>query len=58
MTLERSRIQPRIDGPVEGARFRNPDDLTLDADGNIYVTDAGVIRKISGGQVARLGPGY
>uniref|UniRef100_A0A7S1N863 BTB domain-containing protein n=1 Tax=Eutreptiella gymnastica TaxID=73025 RepID=A0A7S1N863_9EUGL len=54
MTAERSRIQSRIDGPVEGARFRNPDDLTLDADGNIYVTDAGVIRKISSGQVHTL----
>jgi len=36
------------DGPATSATFNNPEDVTLDADGNVYVADAfnSLIRKI------------
>jgi sugar lactone lactonase YvrE len=38
-----------VDGPANAASFNNPQDLTMDREGNIYVADTGnhAIRKIS-----------
>src|SRR5690606_7126300 len=44
------------DGPVDRARFDEPGDLVVDADGSIYVLDQRVrrLRVIRGGQVFTL----
>ncbi|TFW22253.1 hypothetical protein E4L96_08210 [Massilia arenosa] len=45
----------QVDGPLATARFENPDALAADADGNIYVADAGTVRVIGrDGQVRTL----
>jgi hypothetical protein len=43
------------DGPIDTARFRNPQHVTTGDDGSIYVGDGDVIRKIESGNVQTLG---
>ena len=45
-----------VDGPIGGARFDEPQDLAIDAAGNLYVSDNGNhrIRRISAGIVETL----
>ena len=45
-----------VDGPIDSAMFNNPQDVAVDAQGNLYVSDWGNkrIRVIHGGQVRTL----
>lgn len=43
----RSGESGRIDGPASAARFERPTQLTVDADGNVYVVDGSTVRKVS-----------
>ena len=36
-----------VDGPAAVAIFRSPEDLVVDAQGNVYVADGSVVRKIT-----------
>ncbi len=40
-TLAGDGTPDMVDGPISGARFHQPQDLVLDAQGNVFVSDAG-----------------
>jgi len=45
---------PVIDGPALSANFKYPTGVAVDANGNVYVADGNMIRKITGGNVSTL----
>jgi len=49
-----SALRTRTDGPLAMAEFFSPESVEIAADGTIYITDAGAIRRISDGIVETL----
>lgn len=44
----------RTDGPLETADFFSPESITASDDGTVYLSDAGVVRKITGSEIKTI----
>jgi len=49
-----TETRQRIDGSIAEMDFFSPESITVTADGTIYVSDAGIVRRISEGQAETI----